>query len=70
MTDLIKQKLQKLAKRECWCEDEFLETTVWKKFNPMDCSGGNFDDAYWGGYEDGQAQLAAEILRVEGISEK
>ena len=32
------------------------------EFNPMDCYGGNFDDAYNGGYNDGQAVLATEIL--------
>jgi hypothetical protein len=26
------------------------------------CGGGNFDDAYWGGFEDGQAFLAKDIL--------
>jgi hypothetical protein len=48
------EKLTLLANRKCWCED--------RDFCPCDYSGGNFDDAYWGGHEDGQAQLANEIL--------
>lgn len=31
-------------------------------FNPMDASGGNFDDAWQMGEEDGRIDLAREIL--------
>lgn len=51
-------KLKKMAERECWCDDE--------EFNPCDYSGGNFDDAYYGGQDDGEALLAKEILKELG----
>lgn len=49
----IKQ-LEVLAARECWYSQE--------DFTPIDYAGGNFDDCYWGGYDDGQAALARKIL--------
>ena len=48
--------LEKLAKRKCWSDTE--------DFDPMDMSGGNFDDAYFGGHADGQAELAQDILAM------
>ena len=36
-------------------------------WNPMDASGGNFDDAYYMGVRDGEAQLAAEIRDLLGV---
>lgn len=51
--------LKKLAKRECWNEDE--------EFNAMDFSGGNFDDAYEGGYADGEADIAVHVLNELGL---
>lgn len=33
-------------------------------FNPMDWSGGNFDDAYYGGVEHGRQQLADQIKEL------
>ena len=53
--------MKKLAERECWCDDE--------EFNPRDYSGGNFDDAYYGGSDDGEALLAKEILGELGLKE-
>ena len=52
----LKLKLQELAKRTCWNDNE--------DFNAMDYSGGNFDDAYYGGEKDGQTELAREILEM------
>lgn len=52
--DKLKTKLELLAKRECWVHDE--------DFNPMEYSGANYDDAYYGGREDGEAILAKDIL--------
>jgi hypothetical protein len=37
-----------------WMEDDF---------NPMDASGGNFDDCYFMGVEHGETQGALKILR-------
>jgi hypothetical protein len=51
--DLIKL-LKDVAKQERWIDDE--------NFNPCDFSGGNYDDAYWGGNGDGKIGLAREIL--------
>lgn len=50
----LKSKLEKLATRKCWAENE--------DFCAYDYSGGNFDDAYSGGVDDGEAFLAKEIL--------
>jgi len=50
----LKERLEKLSKRKCWFDDP--------EFNAMDMSGGNFDDAYTGGFNDGEASLATEIL--------
>jgi len=51
----MKDKLTKLAGRECWSDDE--------NFMVDDYAGGNFDDAYSGGVEDGEASLARELLK-------
>ena len=52
----LKLRLQVLAKRKCWCDQE--------DFSACDYSGGNFDDAYSGGFEDGTATLAQELLET------
>lgn len=36
-------------------------------FNPYDFFGGNMDDAYFGGSEDGETELAREVLTAFGI---
>ena len=54
------ERLKKAARRETWDEDA-------EDFNPYDRSGGNFDDAYFGGQEDGETHLAREILSNLGI---
>lgn len=52
-------KLIKLAKRETqWGSEEFCA---------MDSAGGNFDDAWQGGIDDGESFLAHEILTELGI---
>lgn len=55
MKELI-EKLEKLAKRGCWCDDE--------DFTVDDFACGNIDDAYRGGLGDGEAMLAREILLI------
>jgi hypothetical protein len=50
----LKAHLQKLAKRNCWTDGV--------DFNPYEQSGGNFDDAYYRGNEDGETLLARELL--------
>lgn len=52
-------KLQTLAKRKTWDEDE--------DFDPQDFSGGNFDDAYSAGVRGGETILAQEILEALNI---
>jgi hypothetical protein len=47
------------AKRKAWYDDD--------EFNANDYSGGNFDDAYYGGTEDGGTQMARDILDELGI---
>lgn len=59
----IKQKLEALSKRKTWtelsaeCGDDFM--------NPQDMSGGgNYDNCYHSGQEDGETILAREILEI------
>lgn len=37
-------------------------------FNPMDASGGNYDEAYSMGVEDGAISMARDVLSSLGIS--
>ena len=62
MNEKMMELLEKLAKRDCWSDNP-------EDFNPMDFSGGNFDDAYFGGVEDGKAELARELLSMLQASE-
>jgi hypothetical protein len=50
----LKLKLEVLAKRDCWYKKDDL--------NIIDRCGGNFDDAYSGGFSDGESALAEELL--------
>jgi hypothetical protein len=52
-------KLKEWASKKAWFDDD--------DFNPHDYSGGNFDDAYYGGTHDGQILLARDILEMMGI---
>jgi hypothetical protein len=53
---LLKERLEKeVAQHECWIDS--------RDFNPCDFSGGNYDDAYYGGSADGRASLARELLK-------
>ena len=60
MNEELIEKLKTLAKKECWLDDD--------DFNPYDFSGGNYNDAFWGGHDAGEIQLAQEILGKLGIS--
>ena len=51
----LKVMLIELSKRDCWSDDD--------DFNPYEFSGGNYDDAYYGGRDDGEAILAYKILK-------
>lgn len=55
-----KEYLEKLAADEAWCDDD--------NFLVDDFAGGNEDDAYHGGYRDGQIKLAREILECARIA--
>ena len=59
MTPEMIEKLKKLAATEAACDDE--------DFNPYDVSGGNFDDAYYAGSNDGEILLARSILEDLGV---
>lgn len=61
MSDELIAKLKKLTERKCWCDD--LDSGV------FEYSGENIDDAYSGGWKDGEAKLAAEILKELGLTE-
>ena len=54
------ERLKGIAKNEiCNTDDD--------DFDPRDFSGGNFDDTYWGGREDGRTVLAREVLESIGV---
>lgn len=63
MTEEIIKKLKTLAeKRSVYdhlADDEY--------FNPQDVSGGNFDDCYQDGMDEGNTQLAREVLDMLNI---
>ena len=58
MTTKLRAKLVDLAKKKCWCDDE--------DFMVDDYAGGNIDDAYSGGIEDGEILLARKLLNEFG----
>lgn len=59
------KKLLKQAEICMWTETK----DPWG-FNPADFSGGNYDDAYYGGQTDGETSLAREVLEELGIEYK
>ncbi len=48
--------IQPLAAQGTWADSD--------DFNPADSSGGNFDDAYYAGADDGETNLARRILGI------
>ncbi len=56
MLDKIKELIAGIPAPENYHEDD--------DFNPMDSSGGNFDDAYYMGKEEGRSQLAQQIREI------
>lgn len=54
MNPKMKEKLEKLAAKKCWCDDE--------EFMVDDYAAGNIDDAYCGGADDGEVLLARALL--------
>lgn len=55
----LKSKLEKLASEKTLydrCEEDG------EDFNPCDASGGNFDDAYQMGVDDGRIDMARDVL--------
>ncbi len=52
----IKKELQELSTRKTW-EDE-------EEFDVNGFSGGNIDDAYYGGQKDGETNLAKRLLEI------
>ena len=56
MEDILREKLIEVAKRKATSEKD--------DFSVFDYSGGNFDDAYWMGAQDGETILAREILEL------
>lgn len=56
MNKELLEKLQKLATQKSW-EDQFDDDSIIDDF-----AGGNIDDAYYGGYRDGEISLAREVL--------
>ncbi len=50
------ETLKEEASHQCWCDD--------KGFSICDFSGGNIDDAYYGGCRDGESLLARDLLKI------
>ena len=50
----MKEMLERLAARKCWCDDE--------EFMVEDYAAGNVEDAYDGGCDDGKSLLARNLL--------
>ena len=61
LSDEAIAQLKALARRGTWTEDEEDD------FNPYDMSGGNFDDCYEGGRQDGETETARMVLAELGI---
>lgn len=57
----LREKLEQVAKDKGW-QDAASEAG--EPMNPYEFSGGNYDDAYQGGYEQGQIDLAKELLEI------
>lgn len=55
------EKLDLLITRLELEAEDYEEIT--EDFNPYEMSGGNFDDAFWQGYEQGSAQFAVDLLQ-------
>jgi hypothetical protein len=51
---LLVAELKSIADKKAWCDDE--------DFMVNDYAGGNIDDAYSGGYDDGEIIMARHIL--------
>lgn len=60
--DELRAYLKPIAERETWSDDES------EPFDPQGFSGGNFDDAYYGGTADGRTSLARDLLAKLGTT--
>ena len=61
ISDEFLASIKKQAERKTWPDDADGD------FNPMEYSGGNFDDAYYGGCDDGETDAARAMLKeLEG----
>lgn len=47
-------EIRELAAKGCWTDNE--------DFCVDDYAGGNFDDAFWGGWRAGRVELAREVV--------
>jgi hypothetical protein len=61
LSEQLINRLKELSNRETW-EDQFDDITTIDDF-----AGGNIDDAYNGGVDDGMTNLAREILEELGM---
>ena len=62
MEERMIERLKKLARKECYYDDEDEDKCV------DDFAGGNVDDAFWVGEIAGKVMLARNILTDMGIS--
>ena len=52
----LRKYLEQIAGRKCWSDDQEQEIADW--------ANGDTEMAYSGGYDDGQAELAREVLEM------
>ena len=60
MNEKLLERLKHLAADTAWCDDA--------DFLVDDYAGGNEDDAYYGGYRDGEILLARAVIQALGAS--
>lgn len=58
------EKLKAIAKKKTWEEKDKESGEV---FNPYEWCGGNFTDAYDGGVDTGEIEMARSVLKELGI---
>ena len=61
MNEIMIEQLKKLARSECYYDDEDADVTV------DDYAGGNIDDAFAVGEKAGEVMLARAVLQSLGI---
>jgi hypothetical protein len=62
MNEEFINRLKELASSDSWADEIYSESSTVDNF-----AGGNVDDAFWGGHESGQIELARDVLSALNI---